>query len=315
MATGSDRIAIDDGHEEFGDDGSLLGAESQRSLASSIHQFRYENGRRYHAYREGQYWGPNDDKMNAHEAVTHHLFLLTRTDKLFFAPIANPIRALDIGTGTGMWAQDFADQFPGAEVIGTDLSPVQPDYHPPNLHFEIDDCCSEWTYPENHFDFIHMRCLYGSIADWPLLYKECYDHLAPGGWIEQAEISPVGHSDDGSIQPGDIWTFTNRVSVEAGERNGRTFVIQERMKTHIEAAGFKDVTEHKYKWPIGGWSQNKRLKEIGKWNLYHWEEGLEGWTMALMTRVLGWTYDEVKSWNAELKKALRDRKRHVWQHV
>ena len=97
----------------------------------------------------------------------------------------------------------------------------------------------------------------------------------------------MGHSDDGSIQPGDIWTFTNRVSVEAGERNGRTFVIQERMKTHIEAAGFKDVTEHKYKWPIGGWSQNKRLKEIGKWNLYHWEEGLEGWTMALMTRVLG----------------------------
>jgi hypothetical protein len=32
---------------------------------------------------------------------------------------------LDIGTGTGAWAIDFADEYPKAEVIGTDLSPIQ----------------------------------------------------------------------------------------------------------------------------------------------------------------------------------------------
>jgi methylase of polypeptide subunit release factors len=32
---------------------------------------------------------------------------------------------LDIGTGTGIWAIDFADEHPEAEVIGTDLSPIQ----------------------------------------------------------------------------------------------------------------------------------------------------------------------------------------------
>lgn len=29
--------------------------------------------------------------------------------------------------------RDFADEHPGAEVIGTDISPIQPKWVPPNL--------------------------------------------------------------------------------------------------------------------------------------------------------------------------------------
>ena len=38
-------------------------------------------------------------------AHSHHLFLLTFNDKLFLAPIQNPKNVLDVGTGTGIWAQ------------------------------------------------------------------------------------------------------------------------------------------------------------------------------------------------------------------
>jgi hypothetical protein len=31
------------------------------SATSSVYNFRYENGRRYHAYAEGQYLVPNDE--------------------------------------------------------------------------------------------------------------------------------------------------------------------------------------------------------------------------------------------------------------
>ena len=34
------------------------------SLTSSITHYRHENGRRYHAYKDGEYWGPNDEKQN-----------------------------------------------------------------------------------------------------------------------------------------------------------------------------------------------------------------------------------------------------------
>lgn len=61
-------------------------------------------------------------------------------------------------------------------MLGTDLSPIQPDWAPQNLRFEIDDCCSPWTYDENSFDFIHVRCMYGSVADWPAFYRECFEY-------------------------------------------------------------------------------------------------------------------------------------------
>ena len=35
--------------------GSLIGCDTD-TLASYITDFRYENGRRYHAYRDGEYW-------------------------------------------------------------------------------------------------------------------------------------------------------------------------------------------------------------------------------------------------------------------
>ena len=72
----------------------------------------------------------------------------------------------------GLSPRDFADQYPDCQVTGTDLSPTQPREVPPNLQFEIDDACSEWTFPPDHFDLIHVRALYGSIADWPKFYSE-----------------------------------------------------------------------------------------------------------------------------------------------
>ena len=34
----------------------------------------------------------------------HHMFLLTLNNKFFLAPINNPKRIMDVGTGLGIWA-------------------------------------------------------------------------------------------------------------------------------------------------------------------------------------------------------------------
>lgn len=60
-------------------------------------------------------------------------------DKLFLAPLENPTAILDVGTGTGTWTMDCAGDYPGAQVVGFDPSPIQPTYVPPNLQFEIFD--------------------------------------------------------------------------------------------------------------------------------------------------------------------------------
>lgn len=62
--------------------------------------------------------------------------------KNYFAPLSTvnpPRRILDIATGTGTWAIEMSDEFPNAEIIGTDLSPIQPNYVPENVHFYIED--------------------------------------------------------------------------------------------------------------------------------------------------------------------------------
>jgi hypothetical protein len=64
------------------------------------------------------------------------------------------------------------DEYPSAEILGIDLSPIQPSWVPPNVRFIVDDAESPWVYPPNHFDFVHTRHLASSIKNYPKLVSE-----------------------------------------------------------------------------------------------------------------------------------------------
>lgn len=78
--------------------------------------------------------------------------------KLFFAPLDNPSHVLDIGTGTGIWAKEFARKYPTSTVIGTDISVIQTaSEKPDNLYFVREDSeDDEWKFG-HLFDYIHWR--------------------------------------------------------------------------------------------------------------------------------------------------------------
>lgn len=73
------------------------------SITSSVFNYEYENGRRYHGYRAGQYLLPNDDTEQERLDLTHHVFSLTLEGELCMAKLQDPQRILDLGTGTGIW--------------------------------------------------------------------------------------------------------------------------------------------------------------------------------------------------------------------
>lgn len=50
---------------------------------------------------------------------------------------------------------------------------------PPNVRFEIDDFTEPWLFKKDHFDFIHVRSLYGCVADWSTFYKEALEYEQP----------------------------------------------------------------------------------------------------------------------------------------
>ncbi|KAK0636723.1 hypothetical protein B0T17DRAFT_613411 [Bombardia bombarda] len=79
--------------------------------------------------------------------------------QLFLAPIGeNPSKIINIGTGTEIWAIEMGDRFPSAEILGLDLSPIQPLWVPTNVRFMIDDVEDEWA-SGSGWDFAHLRAL------------------------------------------------------------------------------------------------------------------------------------------------------------
>lgn len=74
--------------------------------------------------------------------------------------------------------------------------------------------------------------------------------------------------------------------VEAGEKIGKTNMTAYSTKKWMEEVGYINVIEKKYKLPIGRWPADPRMKELGMWFRAYFEDGMEGYAIALMTRVL-----------------------------
>ena len=140
----------------------------------------------------------------------------------------------------------FADEHPSAEVIGTDLSPIQPRWVPPNVRFMIDDAESEWAYGSK-FEFIHLRTLGGSIKDVPKLLQQAYNNLKPGGWIEWQEYETTLRTDDDSFPEKSATLEWIKSLNEAAARFGKTIDIAPTLKSSMEQVGFVNAVDEVYK--------------------------------------------------------------------
>jgi hypothetical protein len=105
VAQASTTIEADDGEDNgYHTDTSSIG---DTSISSSIRDYAFENGKRYHKFREGYYVFPNDESEQDREDMKHALVVNLCGGKLHFAPIGdNPQNIIDLGTGTGIWCMD-----------------------------------------------------------------------------------------------------------------------------------------------------------------------------------------------------------------
>lgn len=109
---------------------------------------------------------------------------------------------LDIACGPGEWALEVAQKFPDKQITGVDISELMISYARYmaesrsliNAHFQVMDVRQPLTFADASFDLINARLITGFLttAMWPVLLKECFRLLHPGGIMCSTETESIG---------------------------------------------------------------------------------------------------------------------------
>lgn len=192
-----------------------------------------------------------------------------------------------------------------------DLSPIQPHFVPPNLRFEIDDLEEPWTF-SSKFDYIHSMMMTGAFRDWQNFYQQAYDNLEPGGFVEIQDIDFPVCCDDGTMAPNSAIARWSGTLLLAASTLGFPLDTCGQAKRMMENVGFVDVVQIPFKWPINRWPKQKKYKELGMWVQENFTSGLEAMSLALLTRGLGWTPEQVHVFCVDVRKDMMDTSIHAW---
>lgn len=119
-------------------------------------------------------------------------------------------------------------------------------------------------------------------------------------------------SDDGTLKPDHTLVKTSALIQEALQIIGRPYQDVKALKSLLADVGFVDVKLQQYKWPTNSWPKERRHKELGVWQNENIHEGWESICMAPLTRILGWTREEVLVLMAQNRKEQDDRSIHAY---
>ncbi|KAG6993399.1 Secondary metabolism regulator LAE1 [Fusarium oxysporum f. sp. conglutinans] len=307
-----DQPADDSGVDEATDNGS-----STQSITSSILKYREENGRRYATFGSGEYLLPNDEDEQER--------------------LGTGIWAIDVGMyktpqggASELLIMGSADEHPEAEVLGVDLSPIQPSMYallwntdsliteryksriPLNCRFEIDDLEDDWTF-KHQFDFIFIRSMIASFKSWPDTFSKAFENLEPGGTLRSRIMYTRSRATTARFTT-PTSSSGPQLMVNAANEMGRSITVASKFKSMLEGAGFIDIVEIKKRIPMNRWPKHSRYKELGTWSCYMLHSSLEGISMGLLMR-LGLTVDEVHVLQAKVRRDLLSTKIHGYWYT
>ncbi|KAH8645412.1 S-adenosyl-L-methionine-dependent methyltransferase [Xylariales sp. PMI_506] len=241
-----------------------------------------ESGRTYHGYKgnDSAYLLPNDPAEQDRLDLQHAMLTYLWDGRLALAQLPRaPRLVLDIATGTGIWALEFARANPTSFVVGTDLSKIQPVPDVPNCLFERMDCEDDWMWSYK-YDYIHARMITLAIRNPKRLIRQAFEYLNPGGWLEINDavadlVSEEGSEADERVETSKLkqwWTFLSTGAYLNGVDTNKVLKYEQ----WFVEAGFTDVKVEKFKVPSTPWPKDPKAKRVGQWMHANYLSGLRG---------------------------------------
>ncbi|KAH7214871.1 hypothetical protein DER44DRAFT_854856 [Fusarium oxysporum] len=149
-----------------------------------------------------------------------------------------------------------------------------------------------------------------NIDDWKKLYRQAFTHVRSGGWVESLDIDIETHSENPKIEKDESHIFKKccKLFLERGRKTGRTWEIARdgRQEECMREAGFTDLFSKSWKLPVGGWLQDKKLKQIGLYNGAFIDHSVDAFAIFPVGEILGWSKEEVTVLVSQMRKALRE---------
>lgn len=168
------------------------------------------------------------------------------------------------------------------------------------------------TFPLEHFDFIHIRTLGGSIKDWPALLRKAYQHLKPGGKIEVTEGRTTLWCNDNTFPPDCAFQQWLDGFNRYGAMAGIEFDVIPKVPAWLEKTGFVGIQTLDCPVPVGTWPKEPALKKVGaifRAQLYH---AFEAYAMALFLRFGGWSPEEFQVLVAKARGETATNEQHTY---
>ncbi|KAI9817147.1 MAG: hypothetical protein M1827_001259 [Pycnora praestabilis] len=100
--------------------------------------------------------------------------------------------------------------------------------------------------------------------------------------------------------------------MEGSRRVGCNLDSSRHFAKQLTEAGFTNVHETIYKWPWGSWPKGAKEKLLGRWVRENFQDGIQGFSMAFFSRALGWSKEAVEVFLIDVRKDMRDKKKHVY---
>lgn len=104
-----------------------------------------------------------------------------------------------------------------------------------------------------------MSCFFSPLS----VIQSAIEALSPGGYLELQDCVAPWHSLDNTLFSTTLWKF-HQMTIAAAASLGRDVTQVIKYKAFFEQAGFVDVKEVHYQWPLGKWAKDEKMKKVGE---------------------------------------------------
>lgn len=177
----------------------------------------------------------------------------------------------------------------------------------------MSDAEESWTYSQK-FDYIHGRALLSCFRDPAAIIHKAFAALAPNGVLEMQDPQMPISCIDSSMDGHPIQEWSTEICRGAAAL-GRPLTNSKYYGKWMREAGFVDIVEKHFYWPLNTWPKGKKEKMLGMWAQRDILDGLPGLSLAILTRGLKWTREQVEVLLAGVRNDMRDRSVHIYVDV